>query len=108
MENISEDDSEFGGKKIYGVSEMRLGAFSDAHSRVDQYWFFAGLRKAATYVFGYSTAAKHIMWHVFSDLEFARGQIGEEGYAMPAEKKSSHCIFLQIYTQKLATKSQML
>ena len=73
MENISEESSEFGGKKIYGVSEMRLGAFSDAHSRLDKYWFFAGLRKAAAYVFGYSTAAKHLMWHVFSDLEFARG-----------------------------------
>ena len=33
VENISENDAEFGGKKIYGVSEMRLGAFSDAHSR---------------------------------------------------------------------------
>ena len=32
VENISENDAEFGGKKIYGVSEMRLGAFSDAHS----------------------------------------------------------------------------
>lgn len=94
VENISEDDSEFGGKKIYGVSEMRLGAFSDAHSRVDQYWFFAGLRKAATYVFGYSTAAKHIMWHVFSDLEFARDIHPETGHQEPnvqtREKVSSN------------------
>ena len=77
MENIGE--SEFAGKKIFGLSELRVGAFTDAHSRLDRYWFCAGLRKAATYVFGYTSAAKHIMWRVCSDLQLAKGRFHHTG-----------------------------
>lgn len=40
-----------GGKPVFGLVGMHWGAFRDANARKDKYWYFAGLRKYATYVF---------------------------------------------------------
>ena len=61
VENVAEDER-FKGKKIYGMSELRMGAFRDCHERMGKYWYWAGLKKAMTYVFGFTTSAKEVLW----------------------------------------------
>lgn len=68
MENLS-SDSNLSGKKIYGMTDLQIGAFRDAHERMPKYWYWAGLKKAMTYVFSYATASHEITWNVCSDIE---------------------------------------
>ncbi len=86
VENVGSDEA-FKGKRIYGLSEVQMGAFRDAHDRLSKYWYWAGLRKLMAYVFGFTTAAKMHLWTCNCDLEYAvqggGGGRGEEVGDMP-------------------------
>lgn len=70
VENVTDsDDSNFSGKKIYGLREIQAGAFRDAEARMPKYWFTAGLKKYLTYIFAYTSSAKHIFWEVKGNFE---------------------------------------
>ncbi len=69
MENLSED-SPFGGKKIFGLMDVELGAFRDARERMPNYWYFGPLKKALGYFFAYTTAAKEILWHCDGNIDY--------------------------------------
>jgi len=67
VENRSE---EFAGKKLYGVNRIEYGAWRDADNRMTKYWYWGGLKHRMTYVFGYLTAAKHLVWECVLDLKY--------------------------------------
>lgn len=67
VENRSE---EFAGKKLYGVNRIEYGAWRDANNRTTKYWYWGGLKQRMTYVFGYLTAAKHLVWECGLDLKY--------------------------------------
>lgn len=46
-----ENDPENPIKPVYAVGAIEWGAWKDAHSRVDKYWYFGSLRKYVTYIF---------------------------------------------------------
>ncbi len=77
VENIGEEEP-FRGKKIYGMREVQLGAFRDAHERLPKYWYWAGLKKAMAYVFGFTTAAKMHLWKCDCDIELAQERTDSE------------------------------
>jgi len=87
IENISEEDSEFHGKKLHGLRQVQFGAFRDSYERIDNYWFFPVIKKYLAHFFAYTTAAKHIMWNITGTLE---NQITEEiTLTKDIEEKSS-------------------
>lgn len=77
VKNLTTDE-QFAGKKIYGMTEIQLGAFRDAHSRLEKYWFFARLKKLMAYVFAFTTAQSEILWNVPCEIEESILKVKEE------------------------------
>lgn len=68
VKNIG-DDEMVKGKSLYGLRQVQVGAFADAHERVDKYWYWAALKHYVSYIFAYSSAASKIMWSCASKVE---------------------------------------
>ncbi|OXU30059.1 hypothetical protein TSAR_015262, partial [Trichomalopsis sarcophagae] len=53
---LLEKDSEQAPESIYAIGAIEWGAWKDAHSRQDKYWYWGSLRRYMTYVFnGYKS-----------------------------------------------------
>jgi acylglycerol kinase len=65
VKNLSET---LEGKSLYGLRQVQVGAFNDAHERMDKYWYWPGLKKYMTYVFSYTTSASKVMWNLPSQI----------------------------------------
>ena len=48
----SQTEAEVPGRPVYLLSDIAWGAFRDVQARVHKYWYWAGLRERAAYVFG--------------------------------------------------------
>ena len=62
-------------KPLYGLRHLKLGAFAEAHDRRDKYWYWAGLKKYMTYVFGFTTSASKLTWDVCSWVQTGRNNV---------------------------------
>ena len=69
IQNLSEEESKFYGRKLYGLRQIQVGAFRDSQSRINNYWYFPGIKKYLSHIFAYTTAAKHILWDITGTLE---------------------------------------
>lgn len=85
LENLSE--GELQGRKLHAVSEFQIGAFKDAHKRMDKFWYLPKIKRFLTYVFAYSTASKDILWNCPADLTL--GNLGPVQDLTPIEGNAS-------------------
>ncbi len=88
VRNASEDDS-VKGKALYGLRQVQVGAFTDAHDRMDKYWYWPFVKKYMTYLFGYTTAAAKIMWSVPSKLDLGQQVLVEQDEQQKQQKPES-------------------
>lgn len=51
IEILDDQDNETPHKPIFALSGLRWGAFRDAETKQDKYWYFGPLRNYVTYVF---------------------------------------------------------
>jgi len=63
-----DDDSLKNLRPLYGLRQIKIGAFDEAHQRMSKYWYWATLKKYLTYVFAYTTSASQITWNIHSKL----------------------------------------
>jgi len=56
-------------RPLYGLRQIKVGAFDEAHERMGKYWYWATLKKYFTYVFAYTTSASQITWNVHSKIQ---------------------------------------
>ncbi|KAK7582479.1 hypothetical protein V9T40_013924 [Parthenolecanium corni] len=52
IKNIDDSDSDKKLLPVYAVHRLRIGAFRDADSKIDKYWYFGKLRSYASYLLG--------------------------------------------------------
>jgi len=66
---IKDEDATKKLRPLYGLREVRIGAFDDAHDRMGKYWYWFGLKKYMTYIWSYTTSASKITWNVSSKIQ---------------------------------------
>lgn len=54
---------------LYGLRQLRVGVFDEAHSRIDKYWYWAVLKKYMAYIFAFTTSKDVISWHIPSSIK---------------------------------------
>ncbi|XP_074103368.1 acylglycerol kinase-like protein Mulk [Cotesia typhae] len=61
-------------KPIYALGVIQLGAWRDAHSRKEKYWYWGGLRRYVTYIF--NGFKKDVMWNCNATIRYSDPCIG--------------------------------
>ena len=56
-------------KSLFGLRQVQVGAFTDAHQRMDKYWFWAGLKKYVTYICAYTTSYSSTLHSLPSSIQ---------------------------------------
>ena len=65
-------------KPLYGLRQLSMSVFDQAHERKESYWYWAGLKKYMTYVWSYLTSHSSVTWHFNSWSKIGNRKIIED------------------------------
>ena len=92
-------------KSLFGLRQVQVGAFTDAHQRMDKYWFMAGLKKYVTYIWAYTTSYSSTLHALPSSIQV--GKVLEETIEVEEVKKSWFGLSSEpVKTTKILTKTE--
>ena len=92
-------------KSLFGLRQVQVGAFTDAHQRMDKYWFMAGLKKYVTYIWAYTTSYSSTLHTLPSSIQV--GKVLEETIEVEELKKSWFGLSSEpVKTTKILTKTE--